>query len=571
MNNFEQYKSWLKGDFVTEELKKELLEIEHDNLEIEDRFYVDLAFGTAGLRGKIGAGTNRMNTLTVARTTNGLANFLNEKYKDNAEDIKVSIAYDSRHKSRHFAETAARVLAANGITVYLFEDLRSTPELSFTVRELKCKAGIVITASHNPKEYNGYKVYNSYGGQILEEDAKSITNHISSIEYSDIKYAELKNNDNIIYIGDEIDKKYIDKVKSLSLNKDLDKSINLIYTPLHGTGNMPVRRVLEELGYKNVFVVSEQEKPDGDFPTVIYPNPEEKSSFDLAIKLAEQKNADLIIGTDPDCDRVGIVVKDEAGKYIVLNGNQTGALLLNYILMSKAALNELPDNGVLVKTIVTSDIGKKIAENFGVHTIETLTGFKYIADKIRQFEEDGDYSFIFGYEESFGYLNGTFVRDKDAVIASMLICEMASFYKKQGKTLLNVLEEIYKQYGFFVEETTSINLEGVTGQTKIKSIIEFFRDYKPFMIGDMKITKYYDYKLSVKHNLLTGDFEKLIYPKSNVLKFIFEDDSWLVIRPSGTEPKMKIYFSFSGKNLEIAKEKLSKAKEDILATIETIR
>lgn len=568
MRHLEQYRAWIDSEFTDESTKEELRQLEHCAEEIEDRFYKDLEFGTAGLRGIIGAGTNRMNIFTVAKTTQGLANYLLGQYEN---DISVAIAYDSRRMSKEFALKTAEVLSANGIKVYIFESLRSTPELSFTIRELKCKAGIVITASHNPPQYNGFKVYNSNGGQILEQDADLITEEISKIDFNCIKYSHNLTNSNIIYISKDIDNKYIECVKSLSLNKDLDYNINIVYTPLHGTGNIPVRRVLKERGFRNVFTVSEQEAPDSNFSTVKLPNPEDIEAFNLAINMAKKIKADIILGTDPDCDRVGVVVRNEENnEYIALTGNQVGALLLNYILQSKKNNNTLTDNLVMINTFVTSDLGEKIAERYGVKTIKTLTGFKYIADTINKFEKSGQGKFVFGYEESYGYLTGDYVRDKDGVVASMLIAEMSAFYKKRGYSLLGVLKKLHDEYNFYKDETVSVSLEGISGQNKIIKIIEYFRENKPTVICGKNIKYLYDFKLGILYDFITGDFEKLDYPKSNVLKFCFEDESWFVIRPSGTEPKMKIYFSFCGSSEEEAKEQLENIKTDVFAILNCI-
>ncbi len=568
MRHLEQYKVWLESNFADESIKEELRLIEDCPEEIEDRFYKDLEFGTAGLRGVIGAGTNRINVLTVSRATQGLADYLNELYDS---DISVAIAYDSRHMSKEFAQKSAEVLAANGIKTYIFEELRSTPELSFAVRELKCDAGIVITASHNPSQYNGYKVYNSYGGQILENEAELITEAISKIEFDCIKCTNNLSDKNIIHISKEIDDKYINSVKSLRVNTDVDYGINIVYTPLHGTGNMPVRRVLKEIGFRNVYTVSEQEIPDPNFATVKLPNPEDIEAFDLAIKIAKKVKADIVLGTDPDCDRVGVVVRDEQkNEYVALNGNQVGALLINYILQSKKEKNILSNNLVMINTIVTSDLGEKIAKKYGVKTIKTLTGFKYIADKIKNCEKNNQEDFVFGYEESYGYLYGDFARDKDAVTASMLIAEMSAFYKKRGSSLLNVLKQLYSEYNYYIDETVSVSLEGISGQNKIIKIIEYFRDNKPTVICGKNISSLYDYKLGIFYDFITGDFEKLDFPKSNVLKFIFEDGSWFVIRPSGTEPKMKIYFSFCGEIEQETKDTLENVKTDFFAIMNCI-
>jgi len=563
----EKLEMWLESPYVDEKIKEELRTIEKIDSEVEDRFYKDLEFGTGGMRGKIGAGTNRMNIQTVSKATQGISDYLNEKYKNT--DISVAIAYDSRHMSLEFAQNAACVFAANNIDVYLFESLRPTPELSYSVRYFKCKAGVVITASHNPPEYNGYKVYDEHGGQVTN-DANIIIKRINEVKLENIKYSQYNQNEKIKLIGAEVDASYINEIKELSLRKDVDKNIKIVYTPLHGTGNMLVRKVLEEIKYKNVIVVKEQEKPDPDFSTVKSPNPEEISSFEIAIRVAKEVDGDIIIGTDPDCDRVGLVVKDK-NEFIALNGNQTGALLLNYILSTLKEKNKIPENGAVIKTIVTSEIGRVIASKYGVSTLDTLTGFKYIAEQIQLFEQNHEYKFLFGYEESYGYLVGSFVRDKDAVIASMLICEMAAYYKTKNKTLLDVLNEIYKEYGYYKEETISLSFSGVTGQNKMKMIMEHFRENKLNTLATKSIPFIYDYKMSISSNLVNGQIEKLNYPKSDVLKFCFEDGSWIVLRPSGTEPKLKVYFSIKGETEEKALETLQMAKEEILSIIDRIQ
>ncbi len=568
-----KYEFWLNSEHFDKETKDELLSIKDNVEEIEDRFYKDLEFGTGGLRGKIGAGTNRINKYTVSKATQGLANFIIE---NGSEYIKrgVVIAHDSRHKSREFSETAALVLAANGIKAYLFEDLRPTPELSFAVRYLKASAGIVITASHNPPEYNGYKVYWEDGGQVVPSLADKIIEKVNEVsEYSMVKIIskeEALNNGLLEIIGEKIDKEYIDKVKDLSVRDDIDKSIRIVYTPLHGTGNMPVRRVLKELGYINVFVVESQEQPDPNFSTVEYPNPEDPNAFKLAIELAEKVDSDIILGTDPDCDRVGVVVKNKEGEYKVLSGNQTGALLLDYILSSMTEKGLLPENSVMVKTIVTSELGRVIARHYGVETIDTLTGFKFIGEKIKQFEEDGDKNFIFGYEESFGYLTGSFVRDKDAVIASMLICEMAAYYKSKGMTLYEALIKLYEKYGYYIEDLHSIKLEGIEGKRKIDEVMENFRNNYPKEIGKLNLKIFNDYKVSKSFNFDKDSSEDILLPKSNVLKFIFDDESWYALRPSGTEPKLKIYFSANGRDKAEAENKIKSIKEEVLSKIEDI-
>lgn len=558
---------WLESPYVDDALKEELKKIEKDDSEIEDRFFRELEFGTGGMRGKMGAGSNRMNSVTVSKATQGIADYLNEKYSG---EISVAIAYDSRNMSKEFASKVADVFAANDISVYLFESLRPTPELSFTVRHFKCKAGVVITASHNPPEYNGYKVYDQFGGQVVE-DADTIIGKINNVMLQDIKYSHAEGNNKIKIIGDDIDTIYINEIKKLSLNSDVDKDINIIYTPLHGTGNKLVRKVLGESGYRNVFVVKEQELPDPQFSTVKSPNPEEISSFEIAIKKARESDGEIIIGTDPDCDRVGLVVKDHEGQFVPLSGNQTGALLLNYVLSSLSEQGRIPENGAVVKTIVTSEIGRHIASKYNVKTFDTLTGFKYIAELMQKFEDTGDCSFLFGYEESYGYLAGTFVRDKDAVTASMLICEMAAYYKRKGKILLDVLNDIYNEHGYYIDNTVSLSFAGITGLNKMKSIMEGFRENKVNTLAGKNIPLVLDYKMGIALNLTNGMTEKLNYPKSDVLKFVFEDESWFVLRPSGTEPKLKVYFSIKGENKAESIKMLEEAKKEVLNLIDRLQ
>ncbi len=563
----EKYNIWINSPYVDKDLKEELKGIERMDSEVEDRFYKELEFGTGGMRGKIGAGTNRMNFVTVAKATQGIANYLIDKFPN--EEISAAIAYDSRYMSKEFADKTACVFAANKIKVYLFDSLRPTPELSYAVRYFNCKAGVVITASHNPPEYNGYKVYDEFGGQVVK-DANKIIEKINEVRLEQIKLSDFEGNPNIQLIGNDVDTPYINKIKGLSIRDDIDKGLRIIFTPLHGTGNMPVRRVLKEMGYDNVFVVTEQEEPDPEFSTVKSPNPEEITSFEIAIKRAEELDGEIIIGTDPDCDRVGVVVKHK-GAYIPLNGNQTGALLLHYILANLYETGKLPANSAVVKTVVTSEVSDMIAAKYNVKTFDTLTGFKYIAELMQEFEETKQYNFLFGYEESYGYLAGTFVRDKDAVIASMLICEMAAYYKKRKESLIDVLDKIYKEHGYYIEETVSLSFSGVTGQSKMKAIMEYFRENKLYSLAGKLIPTINDYKMSISLNLIKGTTEKLNYPKSDVLKFSFIDGSWLVLRPSGTEPKLKVYFSINGENKDESMGVLEKTKSEILSIIDRIQ
>lgn len=570
MNYKDKYNSWINSSIINEETKNELKSIS-DEKEIEDRFYKDLEFGTGGLRGVIGAGSNRMNVYTVAKATQGFADYLNDSFKNPS----VAIAYDSRNMSKEFAESAALTLCANGIRVYLYESLRPTPVLSFAVRELKCNGGIVVTASHNPKIYNGYKVYDEFGGQVTDEKANKIIDCVNAVDdFSKIKNIEKSvalENGSLKYIGEDVDKIYYEKVKGLTIRKNLVKekaeTLNVIYTPIHGSGNVPVRSVLSQLGYTGVKVVKEQEAPDGDFPTASYPNPENPDVFELALKMAKTENPDIIFGTDPDCDRIGLVAKDSAGEYKVLTGNQTGLLLTHYVLSSLKETNRLPENGVIIKTIVTTEGARSIAEDFGVELMDVLTGFKYIGEKIREFEDAGDKTYLFGFEESYGYLAGNFVRDKDAVIAAMLVCEMCLYYKEQGKSLYDALIELYEKYGYFKETLVSVELKGKEGQEKIAACIEALRDTPIDEIDGVKVVKRLDYKLSVEEEVLKQTKSTINLPKSNVLKYILEDGSYFVVRPSGTEPKMKVYLAVKSNGLDNAENDIAKFKEVVMELI----
>ncbi|MFA5524141.1 MAG: phospho-sugar mutase [Tissierellales bacterium] len=561
------YNKWINEPYFHEDTRKELEEIKNNEKEIEDRFYKDLEFGTGGLRGIIGAGTNRINIYTIRKATQGLADYIKANGELRIEngklqgDLRCVIAYDSRYKSVEFAKAAALVLAANGIKAYLFEGLRSTPELSFAVRYLKANAGIVITASHNPKEYNGYKVYWEDGAQIATEIAEGITqsidgvNDITSIGFLDEKAA--KEQGLLVYLDKNVDDAYVTEVKKQSLGRDRAKNFRVVYTPLHGTGNIPVRRVLREIGFDNVFVVPEQELPDSQFSTVKYPNPEDKDAFKLAIELAKEKDAHIIIGTDPDCDRVGAVVKDSSGKYLVLTGNQTGALLVDYLLGGLKEKQKLPQDGVIIKTIVTSEMGANIAGYYGVETLNVLTGFKYIGEKIRQFDETKEKTFLFGYEESYGYLAGTYARDKDAVAASMLICEMAGDYYSKGMSLYDALLELYKKHGYYLEDLRSITLEGKDGLEKIKSNMEYFRENILDPVCGKRLLYAEDYEKQQRIYLNSFKaLEKIELPKSNVIKLVLENGTWVCLRPSGTEPKLKIYCGVKGTSIEDCKKEL---------------
>lgn len=565
MDFLERYKEWLTQDIFDQSTKNELKSIADNTKEIEDRFYKALEFGTGGLRGIIGAGTNRMNKYTVGRVTQGLANYLNKR-SIKSKTPSVVIAYDSRSFSKEFAAEAASVLNGNNIKVYLFTELRPTPELSFAVRQLQAAAGIVITASHNPSEYNGYKVYWSDGGQIVYPVAEELMEEVNSItDYGAIKAMNpepAKTKELLCDIGKDIDDIYIEKVKGLALNpyaaSSLGQDLCIVYTPIHGTGNIPVRRVLSEIGCTNVNVVPEQELPDSNFSTVKYPNPEEQEAFHLAIKLAEEKDADVIIGTDPDCDRVGVVGRDNNGKYVVFTGNQTGALLIDYILSSLKKQGRLSKKSTIVNTVVTGKLGEAIAKSYGVPVISVLTGFKYIGEKIKEFKEAGDREFIFGYEESYGYLAGDFVRDKDAVIASMLICEMTAFYKKKNMSLYDRLIELYEEYGYFKEGLGSILFKGKAGMESMRSVIDKIRQNPILSLNEVKVIEFRDYM----------NYEgEIKLPKENMLSFILEDKSWFTIRPSGTEPKLKLYYSVTGNSMEDANIKLENLKQAVLGAI----
>ncbi|WP_284643179.1 phospho-sugar mutase [Paenibacillus silviterrae] len=558
----EQYELWLQDAAIDENTKAELRAIGDQPKEIEDRFYRDLEFGTGGLRGVIGAGTNRMNAYTIARATQGLAQFL---LQTGQSDLAVVIAYDSRNQSPEFALETAKVLAGNGIKAYVFESLRTTPELSFAVRYLKANAGVVITASHNPPEYNGYKVYGADGGQLVPDQAERVIAEIRDIgSFSDVKRlsrADAEAQGLLEWIGDAVDKAYIAEVTAVSRNREIISRISddfhIVYTPLHGAGNLSVRAALAGVGFTQVHVVPEQELPDANFSTVKSPNPEEREAFTLAIAQAKKLNADIIIGTDPDCDRMGAVVKDADGEYFVLTGNQSGALMVDYLLSSLKDRGELPQNGVVIKTIVTSEMGAEVAKHYGVQTLNTLTGFKYIGEKMTQFEKTGEASFLFGYEESYGYLAGTYARDKDAVIASMLIAEAAAYYKSQGKTLYDVLQELYERHGYFLEKLESRTMKGKDGVEQIQGIMRDWRSTPPTEWNGLKVTK-------------VEDFSQGLYglPAENVLKYTLEDDSWFCLRPSGTEPKIKVYFAVRGTSSEAAAESIHGLVTTVMARVD---
>ena len=570
MNYKEKYNRWLNLDIINKEIKDELLSIK-DEKELEDRFYKDLEFGTGGLRGVIGAGSNRLNIYTVGKATQGLAIYLLERYK---KDISVTIAYDSRNMSPEFAECASLVLAANGIKVNLFESLRPTPELSFAVRELKSNAGIVLTASHNPKQYNGYKVYGEDGCQITDEAANSIISEINNVDYTDINNIskdEAIEKGLLKIIGEEVDRKYVDILKSYTINKELvenyAKDLKIIYTPIHGTGLMPIKRILTELGYENLHIVKEQESPDGNFPTAPYPNPEDPKVFELALKMAEEIKPDIIFGTDSDADRIGVVVKDSNGKYQILNGNQIGVLLTHYILEAYKNENSLPHNGAIVKTIVTTEMVRNICKEYNVELFDVLTGFKYIGETIGNFEKNNSNTFIFGFEESFGCLFGDHARDKDAVVTAEMICEMTLYYKNKGLSLYEGFVNLCEKYGYYKEKLISIELKGKEGQEKISSCIEYLRSNEIKAINGIRVKVFFDYKLSQSKDMQTNQLNMLTLPKSNVLKYELEDGSWFVVRPSGTEPKMKIYLAVIGNSIEDSNVKMNIFEKEIMKNI----
>ena len=556
-----EYKRWLKEAETNPILAVLLAEIAGDDALIADCYYRDLAFGTGGIRGVLGAGTNRMNIYTVGKSTQGLADYLLQT----ETQPSVCIACDTRNMSLEFAQTAAAVLCANGVKVYLYETPHPTPMLSFAVRHCKASCGIVVTASHNPKEYNGYKVYNADGGQITDAAAAEISARIAARDiFSGVKRkspVEAQADGSLVYLDDTVDSAYYEKVKNLILRKELVREhaaeLKLIYTPLHGSGNVPVRRVLKELGFAKVTVVPEQEKPDGNFPTADYPNPEEPSVYALAIEMAKELHPDLIFATDPDCDRIGVLTQDENGAYVVLSGNQTGALLCEYILSARKELGSLPKNAAVVKTIVTTELVRSICAAFGATLIEVLTGFKYIGEKIGEWAQSGEYSFMLGFEESYGYLAGEFVRDKDAVIASALIAEMALYYKKNGLTLYDALQKLYARYGYAREALLSVEMPGQDGQAQIAALMQALRcDYQARLAGQ-EIAMLEDYSTGVRTRLAENRQEAITLPKSDVLKFIFADGAWLVLRPSGTEPKIKLYLSVDGNTAEAAEKRLA--------------
>ena len=568
------YQEWLSNPYFDEATKAELKAIEGDENEIKERFYMDLEFGTAGLRGIIGAGINRMNIYVVRRATQGLANYI---IKQGAADKGVAIAYDSRNMSPEFAMEAAMTLAANGIKAYKFESLRPTPELSFAVRELGCVAGINITASHNPPEYNGYKVYWEDGAQFTPPHDKGVTEEVLAIE--DLSSVKTTDEASAIaagkyeVIGKEIDDKYIAQVKAQVVNQkaidEMQDQIRIVYTPLHGTGNIPARRVMKEIGFTHVYVVPEQELPDGNFPTVSYPNPEAKEAFELSLKLAKEKDADLVLATDPDADRLGVYVKDaKSGEYIPLTGNMSGSLLCEYVLSQKQAEGKIPADGQVVKSIVSTNLIDAVAKAYGAELIEVLTGFKWIGKQILKNETTGTGTYLFGMEESYGCLIGTYARDKDAISATAALCEAAAYYKQKGMTLWDAMVAMYEKYGYYKDSVKSIGLSGIEGLAKIQSIMETLRNNTPAEVGGYKVVSARDYKLDTIRDMETGAVKPTGLPASNVLYYDLEDGAWICVRPSGTEPKIKFYFGVKGTSLEDADQKEADLGAAVMAMVD---
>ena len=576
MDYREVYEQWLGNPYFDDATKEELKNIAEEENEIKERFYMDLEFGTAGLRGIIGAGTNRMNIYVVRRATQGLANYIAKVGK---QSQGVAIAYDSRHMSPEFAQEAALCLAANGIKAYIFESLRPTPELSFAVRHLGCVAGINITASHNPPEYNGYKVYWEDGAQITPPHDTGIMGEVKAIsDWNTVKTMDKAQAEKAgLYevIGQKIDDAYMEELKKQVIHQDAieaeGKNLKIVYTPLHGTGNIPARRILKELGFENVYVVKEQELPDGAFPTVSYPNPEAAEAFELGLKLAKEVDADLVLATDPDADRLGVRVKDKNGEYHDLTGNMSGCLLANYEIGQRRAVNgSLPEDGALIKTIVTSNLADAIAKGYGVDLIEVLTGFKFIGQQILGFENSGKGTYLFGFEESYGCLIGTYARDKDAIVATMALCEAAAYYKTQGKTLWDAMIEMYDQYGYYKDDIKSITLKGIEGLQKIQEIMDTLRKNPPAEFAGHKVVSARDYKKDTITDLATGEVKPTGLPNSNVLYYDLTDDAWVCVRPSGTEPKVKFYYGVKGTSLEDADEKSAVMGKAVLDMVNTM-
>ena len=576
MDYKEVYEQWIANPYFDEATKEELKSIAEDENEIKERFYMDLEFGTAGLRGIIGAGTNRMNIYVVRRATQGLANYI---VKVDKKSQGVAIAYDSRHMSPEFAQEAALCLAANGIKAYIFETLRPTPELSFAVRHLGCVAGINVTASHNPPEYNGYKVYWEDGAQITPPHDSGIMGEVKAIsDWNTVKTmdkAEAEKAGLFEVIGKEVDDAYMAELKKQVIHMDAiqaeGKNLKIVYTPLHGTGNIPARRILKELGFENVYVVKEQELPDGDFPTVSYPNPEAAEAFELGLKLAKEVDADLVLATDPDADRLGVRVKDKNGEYHDLTGNMSGCLLANYEISQRKAVNgSLPEDGALIKTIVTTNLADAIAKGYGVKLIEVLTGFKFIGQQILGFEKSGKGSYLFGFEESYGCLIGTYARDKDAIVATMALCEAAAYYKTQGKTLWDAMIEMYEQFGYYKDDIKAVTMKGIEGLQKIQDIMNSLRQNPPAEFAGHKVVAVRDYKADTIKNLETGEVTPTGLPNSNVLYYELTNDAWVCVRPSGTEPKVKFYYGVKGTSLADADEKSAVMGKAVLDMVDSM-
>jgi phosphoglucomutase len=574
MNWKEIAEKWLNFDGLDQQLKDHLNKVKNDEKALEELFYKNLEFGTGGMRGEIGPGTNRMNIYTVRKASFGLAQYLLSKGEESAKR-GVVISYDPRYKSSEFALEVAKTVGKLGIKAYLFKELRPTPELSFAVRHFGAAAGVMVTASHNPPEYNGYKVYGDDGGQLPPKEADELISYVNqvenelSLEVAD--EADLLENGLLQYIGEEVDDIYLDYVQKIQLNREVIEEVKndfkIVFTPLHGTANKLIQKGLKMFGFQNVTVVKEQEHPDPNFSTVQSPNPEEHAAFELAIQYGKEINADILLGTDPDSDRLGVAVKNNQGEYIVLTGNQTGAIMLHYLLSQKKEKGNLPENGIVLKTIVTSEIGRAIAESFGLKTLDTLTGFKFIGEKIKEYKQTGEYKFQFGYEESYGYLIGDFVRDKDAIQAALFVTEVAAYYKNQGKSLYDALLEIFEEYGYFKESLESLTLKGKDGAEQIAKILEDFRENPPKEVAGKTIVAVEDYKTSIRKEFSNGKLSPISLPKSNVLKYFLEDGSWFCVRPSGTEPKCKFYFSVVGQSLKDSEEKVNRLQTAVMEKV----
>jgi phosphoglucomutase len=574
MNWKEIAEKWLNFDGLDQQLKDHLNKVKNDEKAMEELFYKNLEFGTGGMRGEIGPGTNRMNIYTVRKASFGLAQYLLSKGEESAK-LGVVISYDPRYKSSEFALEVAKTVGKLGIKAYLFKELRPTPELSFAVRHFGAAAGVMVTASHNPPEYNGYKVYGDDGGQLPPKEADELISYVNqvenelSLEVAD--EADLLENGLLQYIGEEVDDIYLDYVQKIQLNREVIEEVKndfkIVFTPLHGTANKLIQKGLKMFGFQNVTVVKEQEHPDPNFSTVQSPNPEEHAAFELAIQYGKEINADILLGTDPDSDRLGVAVKNNQGEYIVLTGNQTGAIMLHYLLSQKKEKGILPENGIVLKTIVTSEIGRAIAESFGLKTLDTLTGFKFIGEKIKEYKQTGEYQFQFGYEESYGYLIGDFVRDKDAIQAALFVTEVAAYYKAQEKSLYDALLEIFEEYGYFKESLESLTLKGKDGAEQIAKILEDFRENPPKEVAGKTIVAVEDYKTSIRKEFSNGKLSPISLPKSNVLKYFLEDGSWFCVRPSGTEPKCKFYFSVVGQSLKDSEEKVNRLQTAVMEKV----